>query len=215
MKKLLSLLTVMILLCSCAAAETADTYIGIWELTGATVSGEDYTAADLEMFMTIALGNYGSCTMTNDGVVDEGSWVLDGSTVLATDSFGTTLALDYADGVLSGGMDGVILHFAPAVLGGWVLYSAMDADGNVYTSEQMGVNASMTLFDDQRAIMTDDESTVLASWAMNKDIVAIATTDGEVVYFAFTTVTYDDGTITKVLCTAKDGVYLYFLPVPQ
>lgn len=215
MKKIFSLLlVVMMLLCGTAMAEEPY-YNGTWELTAATVEGVTYTAAELQLVMTLSLCDEGVCNLFDNGVPATCSWSFSGDTVTVTSSAGNDMVLTHADGKLSGMVNGVHMEFAPAMMGGWVLFSAMDAQGNVYTAEQMGVNASMTFFEENRVIMTDDESTELAGWAMNGEYVVIATEDDSIVYFGYTIVDNGDGTFTEVLATAKDDIYLYFVAVPQ
>lgn len=88
MKKLISLLLILCMVCMLVPAMAEDSAAGTWYLTGAAQNGVDMPASALGMSMTMILNEDGTAAVTTaygeEKLDQTGTWTQDGATVTVT-----------------------------------------------------------------------------------------------------------------------------------
>ena len=114
MKRKLTLLLACLMALTMALTGAAESLspVGSWTLTGVEMQGMTLDPAMLGMEITMTLNEDGTAEMGMSGLVEEGTWSMDGDTVTMLDANGDTMTLTLAeDGTLRGEDDGVGMIF--------------------------------------------------------------------------------------------------------
>lgn len=107
MKKILSVLLVLLLAFACVTAASADDMTGVWSLTGVKVGLFTVDPGTFGVSMSITLKADGTFVLDQGGDSElmEGTWTMEGNTLYFT-SEGETLSLNYDGSCLSGWVQG-------------------------------------------------------------------------------------------------------------
>lgn len=191
LKKLLSMLLALMLLCGCAAlAETAD-YAGQWTLIGADMGGVPVDLSLINLTMTMDLREDGTCTLVTMGMPEEGVWSEIGSMVIVTDSQGDPLTFTLTNGKLEAVNGNMKIIFArlqdtASYVGVWEL-TGMIASGVEMGPETLalfGLSMTVTLNEDGTCVMDASGEVQSGVWTATANGVSID--DGiEAVEFAY------------------------------
>ena len=115
MKKIVSLLLALCLVCCLSAAVTAEAgnpVLGLWYLTSAETQGITINPADLGMSMSFDIKEDGSCEIVAYGETLAGSWSMKDGILTVTDNDGIPADLTInEDGSLTMAMDGGVMIF--------------------------------------------------------------------------------------------------------
>lgn len=159
MKKLLSLLLALMMLCGCAAfAETAD-YVGYWVMTGVEMSGVQVDPAMLGLSAYMELYDDGTCLMVMMDEGQYGTWVATGNGIETTDADGVVDPFTLVDGALVIEEEGSKLIFTQEAYtmpltgltaadfeGEWT-FSYLEINGAVYAAEEVGMAMNLSIKD--------------------------------------------------------------------
>ncbi len=191
MKKLLSMLLALMMLCGCAAFAEAADYTGEWVLTGAEMGGMPIDLSLIGLTMTMALREDGTCTLTTMGMPEEGTWAEVEGGAAVTDSAGDVNTFAPVEGKLEATQDGMKIIFSrvgdkAAYVGVWVL-TGMEASGvqmGVATMEMFGLNMTLTLNEDGTCVVATSGIEEAGTWTATAAGVAI-TDPTETVEFTY------------------------------
>ena len=105
MKRILSVLLALALLCCAAACAEETDYLGIWYMVKVEVDGAVMENAALGVLAYLDLKEDGSVEMLTrvgdeEPEIEIGSWVLSGGMLEVTDSKGVTVVFSLVDGLL-------------------------------------------------------------------------------------------------------------------
>lgn len=202
MKKLLSMLLALMLLCGCAAFAEAADCTGLWNLTGAEMNGAPVDLSLIGLTMSLDLRADGTCTITTIGVPEEGAWTVEADGVVVTDSKGDPLTFVMADGKLASEKSGMKIIFSRAAdastfVGNWVL-TGMIAGGvemGPDTMAMFGLTMVLNLNEDGSCVMDASGEVETGVWYTTANGVVI---DDQIEAVTFT---YTD----DMLVTEADG----------
>lgn len=110
MKKITSLILVLMLALACVSFSAAEDFTGTWYMTEMSAEGISISPADLGMEATLILNEDGSATLDLLGQVVEMTWAEENGTVTLS-AEGESLALAYDGASLSMEMDGTGMKF--------------------------------------------------------------------------------------------------------
>ena len=184
MKKLLGLLLAMLLLCGVALAEDAD-YVGTWNLVGAEMNGAPIDLTVLKLEMSMELRDDHTCTLTNMGVPEEGTWALDDAGVAVTDSTAVVQNFVLVNGKLEGARENMKIIFArkadaAAYADTWVL-TRMEVMGQKVDAISAGQEMIVVLLETGECVVVvsenGEEIQDQGVWSETEDGVVL--TDGE------------------------------------
>lgn len=191
MKKLLSMLLALMLLCGCAAFAEAVDYVGLWTLTGAEMSGMPVDLSLIGLSMTMDLRADGTCTLTTIGVPEEGTWAVDAAGVVVTDSKGDPLTFVMADGKLEAEKTGMKIIFSGAgdkaeFVGVWEMTGMISGgvEMGVETMSMFGLTMTLTLNEDGTCVLNTSGVEETGTWDVTAAGVAI-TDPSETVEFTY------------------------------
>lgn len=114
MKRKLTLLLACLMALTMALTGAAESLspVGTWTLTGVEMPGMTLDPSALGMDLSLVLNEDGTVQMAMGGLVEEGTWSMEGDTVTILDANGDTMTLTLAeDGTLRGEDDGVGMIF--------------------------------------------------------------------------------------------------------
>lgn len=166
MKKLTAVLLALLMMLSCAVAETVD-FSGAWYLVKASAQGMELDPSVLGMEMVLDLKADGSAElrMTGEETDSGATWVANDNGVVVTDSTGDAMALVYTGDQLVMEMDDVGMYFAreaaaaPAAEGGDYVADAVidDFQGswNGVAVEMMGMEMPLDAMDATASVKVD------------------------------------------------------------
>ena len=200
MKKLLSLLLVLMMVLSGAAFADAADYVGYWVMTGIEMDGVTVDPTSLGMSSYLELYEDGTCLMVMLTEGQYGTWVTTETGIETTDADGIVDAFTLVDGALVIEEAGNKLIFTAeqytmpltglsmeAFNGEWE-FAYLEYSGGIYYAEEVGMSMHLSLKDGQgvhTAIYTDETGEV------NESFNGVCTTEevagfGTALYFIYT-----------------------------
>lgn len=200
MKKLLSLLLVLMMVLSGAAFAEATDYVGYWLMTAVDMDGTTVDPTSLGLNAYLELYEDGTCLMVMLSEAQYGTWVATETGIETTDADGIVDAFTLEDGALVIEEEGSKLYFTAeqytmpltglsmeAFDGEWV-FSYLEFTGGIYSAEEVGMSMTLSLKDGQgvhTAIYTDETGEVNETFngvCMTEEIEGF----GTALYFIYT-----------------------------
>ena len=224
MKKLFSLLLVLMLALGCTAfAEGAD-YTGEWVLTGAEGNGTVLDISGMGLEMSMLLNEDGTCTLITNGMGETGAWVEIEGGVTVTDGAGAANDFMLTEDKLVAEEGGAKMIFSRvgemgAYADVWVVTS-MEMMGMTMDAASAGLEMSMELKVDGTGVLAANGATDVCTWAVTAT--GITTTDSAGTVDAYTLVdgrlvasVESDGLTISVVFTRESEVAAQTSAMPQ